>query len=391
MTPERWYEPAPAAVPTTAASPRRDRSIARSGAVRSWPSRCCRRSSRRAAPSSPSTPTGALDRPVVRRRVPRPPTPAPPSRSPSTSRRRHRRSPPRSAPPSSRSGHRQRQRRRLGVIPATGVGSGVIFDSNGWILTNHHVVAGRREARRRAQGRPRVPRHGLRHRHADRPRDRQGRRRPGLPTAAIGDSDALKVGQLVVAIGSPLGTYSNSVTSGIVSAKGRSITSTGGNECSTNLIQTDAAINPGNSGGPLLDAGGKVVGHQHGGRHGRATASASRSRSTSPGRSWPRRSPARRSPGRGSASASCRSSGSWPSSRSCRSRRGAGRRRNAGRQPTGVEPEALPKGRHQGRRHRRRASTARPSTRSHPSTPPSLQFSPGEDGQGGRAARWHCT
>src|SRR4029078_2063010 len=80
-----------------------------------------------------------------------------------------------------------------------------------------------------------------------------------LPSAAIGESDALKVGQLVVAIGSPLGTYSNSVTSGIVSAKGRSIT-TDNNESLTNLIQTDAAINPGNSGGPLLDAGGNVVG-----------------------------------------------------------------------------------------------------------------------------------
>jgi 2-alkenal reductase len=81
----------------------------------------------------------------------------------------------------------------------------------------------------------------------------------GLPTAAIGDSDALKIGQLVVAIGSPLGTYSNSVTSGIVSAKGRSIT-TDGNDSLNNLIQTDAAINPGNSGGPLLDADGNIVG-----------------------------------------------------------------------------------------------------------------------------------
>ena len=63
----------------------------------------------------------------------------------------------------------------------------------------------------------------------------------------------------MVAIGSPLGTYSNSVTSGIVSAKGRSITADG-NADLNNLIQTDAAINPGNSGGPLLDADGHVVG-----------------------------------------------------------------------------------------------------------------------------------
>ncbi len=145
-----------------------------------------------------------------------------------------------------------------GVIPATGVGSGVIFDSNGWILTNHHVVEGGEKFDVLLK---------------------DGRVLPGtvygidtltdlaivkvnatdLPTAAIGESDALKVGQLVVAIGSPLGTFSNSVTSGIVSAKGRSIT-TDNNESLTNLIQTDAAINPGNSGGPLLDSGGNVIG-----------------------------------------------------------------------------------------------------------------------------------
>ncbi|HKG56593.1 MAG TPA: PDZ domain-containing protein, partial [Candidatus Limnocylindrales bacterium] len=66
-------------------------------------------------------------------------------------------------------------------------------------------------------------------------------------------------GQLTIAIGSPLGTYSNSVTSGIVSGTGRSITVDNGQQLS-NLIQTDAAINPGNSGGPLLDAVGNVIG-----------------------------------------------------------------------------------------------------------------------------------
>jgi 2-alkenal reductase len=79
-----------------------------------------------------------------------------------------------------------------------------------------------------------------------------------LTAAGLGDSDALRVGQLVVAIGSPLGTFSNTVTSGIVSAKGRTITTEGSNL--RNLIQTDAAINPGNSGGPLLDASSSVVG-----------------------------------------------------------------------------------------------------------------------------------
>jgi 2-alkenal reductase len=145
-----------------------------------------------------------------------------------------------------------------GVIPATGVGSGVIFDSNGWILTNHHVVEGGtkfdvelkdgRVLSGTVYGIDTLTDLAIVKVEAT-----------GLPSAAIGESDALKVGELVVAIGSPLGTYSNSVTSGIVSAKGRSIT-TDSNQSLTNLIQTDAAINPGNSGGPLLDANGNVIG-----------------------------------------------------------------------------------------------------------------------------------
>jgi S1-C subfamily serine protease len=146
----------------------------------------------------------------------------------------------------------------LGVIPSSGVGSGVIYDSDGWILTNRHVVEGSDEMQVELN---------------------DGQIFSGtvygidtltdlaivkveasdLPTAAVGSSDALKVGQLVIAIGSPLGTYSNSVTSGIVSATGRSITTDDGQNLN-NLIQTDAAINPGNSGGPLLDANGNVVG-----------------------------------------------------------------------------------------------------------------------------------
>jgi len=81
----------------------------------------------------------------------------------------------------------------------------------------------------------------------------------GLPTAPIGNSSAAKVGQLAIAIGSPLGTYTNSVTSGIISAFGRTIQVEDGTQL-RNLIQTDAAINPGNSGGALLDAGANVVG-----------------------------------------------------------------------------------------------------------------------------------
>ena len=145
-----------------------------------------------------------------------------------------------------------------GIIPETGVGSGVIYDSAGWILTNRHVVEGSDSlAVELNDGRVLDGTvYGI-----DTLTDLaivkvEG---TGLPTASLGDSSALKVGQLVIAIGSPLGTYTNSVTSGIVSAKGRSIMADGNNNLN-NLIQTDAAINPGNSGGPLLDAGGHVVG-----------------------------------------------------------------------------------------------------------------------------------
>ena len=87
---------------------------------------------------------------------------------------------------------------------------------------------------------------------------------PGCTAASIGSSAALKVGQVALAIGSPLGTYTETVTEGIVSGLGREVTVT--DELTrrqttlTNLIQTDAAINPGNSGGPLIDAIGNVIG-----------------------------------------------------------------------------------------------------------------------------------
>ncbi len=80
----------------------------------------------------------------------------------------------------------------------------------------------------------------------------------GLPTAPIGDSSTIQVGQTAIAIGSPLGQFTDSVTSGIISAVGRDIPVEGATL--TNLIQTDTAINPGNSGGPLLDPTGKVIG-----------------------------------------------------------------------------------------------------------------------------------
>jgi serine protease Do len=84
----------------------------------------------------------------------------------------------------------------------------------------------------------------------------------GLPVAQLGDSDKLQIGQKVVAIGNALAEYENTVTTGVISAKGRSINAgtVQSTESLINLIQTDAAINPGNSGGPLVNLDGEVIG-----------------------------------------------------------------------------------------------------------------------------------
>ncbi|MBI4049711.1 MAG: trypsin-like peptidase domain-containing protein [Candidatus Doudnabacteria bacterium] len=83
-----------------------------------------------------------------------------------------------------------------------------------------------------------------------------------LPTLSLGDSSNAEIGQKVIAIGNSLGQYRNTVTTGVISGIGRTITASGagGSEQLEGVIQTDAAINPGNSGGPLLDIGGSVVG-----------------------------------------------------------------------------------------------------------------------------------
>ena len=150
-----------------------------------------------------------------------------------------------------------------GAIPDQGVGSGIIFDPAGWILTNRHVVTNADGSTANSLTVELKDGHqytgtvyGI-----DTLTDLAIVKidATGLTAASIGSSSDLKVGELAVAIGSPLGSYSNSVTSGIVSATGRSVTVQSG-ERLNNLIQTDAAINPGNSGGPLLDAGGNVIG-----------------------------------------------------------------------------------------------------------------------------------
>jgi putative serine protease PepD len=146
---------------------------------------------------------------------------------------------------------------------ATGIGSGIILTADGYTLTNRHVVEGSQSLKATL---------------AD------GTEHPatvvkisdttdlalvkidatGLRPAPIGDSATVAVGQTAIAIGSPLGTYTETVTKGIVSALDRTITvqdeQTGRPTTLKGLIQTDAAINQGNSGGPLLNVDGQVIG-----------------------------------------------------------------------------------------------------------------------------------
>ena len=134
------------------------------------------------------------------------------------------------------------------------LGSGFIIDSNGYILTNAHVVAGadeitvrltdKREFKAKVIGTDRRTDVALIKIDAN-----------GLPVVKLGDPSKLKVGEWVLAIGSPFG-FDNTVTAGIVSGKARSLPQ----ENLVPFIQTDAAVNPGNSGGPLFNLRGEVVG-----------------------------------------------------------------------------------------------------------------------------------
>ncbi|MGC8896531.1 MAG: S1C family serine protease [Candidatus Bathyarchaeia archaeon] len=143
------------------------------------------------------------------------------------------------------------------VVPVKGMGSGTIIDPKGYILTNNHVVGGAEKIsvtlwdgeilEGKLVGSCTV--HDIAVVKVD---------RDALPSAELGDSDKLRVGQRVYAIGNPFGLAGGpTVTTGVVSAVNRTIESE--NEFLENLVQTDAAINPGNSGGPLVNLEGKVV------------------------------------------------------------------------------------------------------------------------------------
>ena len=147
-----------------------------------------------------------------------------------------------------------------GNIRQRSLGSGVIVDSKGYIVTNRHVVEKADRIRVKLQDEdPATPGHDAKLIGMDQETDlaviKIDMDRP-LPAAKLGNSDGMEVGDWVLAIGSPFGLQ-ETVTAGIVSAKGRSIVP---NRQFQSFIQTDAAINPGNSGGPLVNMAGEVVG-----------------------------------------------------------------------------------------------------------------------------------
>ncbi len=153
--------------------------------------------------------------------------------------------------------------RRAGSVTATGTGSGVIYTSNGSILTAAHVIEGASQITvTLADGRSFAGTVTASDLALDLAIVKINA--TGLPTAPLGSSATLKVGETVLAIGDPLGQYPGSVTTGIVSGLDRTLTVadelTGQPRDLSGMIQTDTAINPGNSGGPLIDASGAVIG-----------------------------------------------------------------------------------------------------------------------------------
>ncbi len=145
-------------------------------------------------------------------------------------------------------------------VAREGTGSGCVLDLEGHVLTNYHVI---QSADRLEVSLPDHTKYGAELVGADRQNDLAVLKLLDVPKERlhpipIGDSDALKVGQKVLAIGNPLGLQ-NTLTTGIVSSLGRRIRTNDG-DLVDHVIQTDAAINPGNSGGPLLNTAGEMIG-----------------------------------------------------------------------------------------------------------------------------------
>jgi serine protease Do len=146
-----------------------------------------------------------------------------------------------------------------GDIKERSLGSGVVVDAKGYIITNRHVIEKADRIRVRLQDDPPGVQHDAKVVGSDQETDLaviKIESDKGLPTAKIGNSDSMQVGDWVLAIGSPFGLQAT-VTAGIVSAKGRNIVP--GRQFQS-FVQTDAAINPGNSGGPLVNMAGEVIG-----------------------------------------------------------------------------------------------------------------------------------
>lgn len=155
-------------------------------------------------------------------------------------------------------------RSMFGSSSQQGAGTGVIVSKNGYVMTNNHVVDGISTASVidsdgnlyedvRVVGRDPLNDIAFLKISSDKT----------FSPATIGDSSTTRIGQQVIAIGNALGQYKNTVTSGIISGKGRPVTASDGRgslESLTDLLQTDAGINSGNSGGPLLNMAGQVIG-----------------------------------------------------------------------------------------------------------------------------------